>query len=90
MIPFPAALDAYTDSRLHKTERRVYRVALTSLDLQGFRPFKLSYLKRKTGIAIPHCCTARKLLTDLGYLARQGYTYRLNLSLPQSETEQAA
>lgn len=86
MIPFPAALDAYTDTRLGKTERRIYRVALLSLDLQSYRPLKLTYLKRRTGIAVTHCCTARRLLTELGYLERQGFAYRLSLNLPSENT----
>jgi hypothetical protein len=87
VIPFPAALDAYDDPRIHRTERRLYRVALTSLDFQSYRPLKLTYLKRKTHIAIPNLCTARKTLVNLGYLERQGNNYRLSLSLPQSETD---
>jgi DNA-binding IclR family transcriptional regulator len=84
VIPFPAALDAYDDPRLHRTERRLYRVALTSLDLQSYRPLKLSYLRHKTGLAITHLCTARKTLTDLGYLERRGNAYRLTLSRPEN------
>jgi hypothetical protein len=82
LIPFPAALDAYDDPRLHDLERRIYRVALISLDFHSFRPFKLAYLKEKTGRPAAELCAARNRLVDAGYLDRAEAGFRLVLSLP--------
>ena len=81
-MTFPAYDDALDDPALGRLARRVYRLAVTALDLQRFAPLELHWLAHRTGADQAHLSRARSLLVERGYLQRgkrDGHraTYRL-------------
>lgn len=83
---FPALGDASRDRKLKGSPHTVYLwLACNLLDVEEYRPVKLTGIAEAIGVDEDTASRAVRLLVDRGYLARryaarEGWAYRLLLS----------